>query len=92
MQQNLLEVVRKTHELGGCSDWGLESLEGSYNLHVLYLNLEALRQRLFIRRTYASPTLVIFCSHLFFDSSHSNGCELVLHCVFDFHFPDVYLC
>ena len=92
VQQNLLEVVRKTHELGRCNDWGLESLEGFCNLRVLYLSLEEVRQGLFIRCTYASPTLVIFCSHLFFDSSHPNGCELALYCVFYFHIPNVYWC
>ena len=89
MKQNLLEVVRKTLELGGCNDWGLESLEGFCNLHVLYLSLEEVRQGLFLRCTYASPTLIIFCLHFFFIVAILM--DVNWHCtVFDIHFPDVY--
>ena len=31
------------------------------------------------------PTLVNYC-HC--DSSHSNRCEVIIHCGFDLHFPD----
>ena len=33
----------------------------------------------------SSPTLVISCR---FDNSHSNRCEVISHCGFDFHFSD----
>ena len=29
---------------------------------------------------------------VFFDGSHSDGCELVLHCHFDLHFPNEKQC
>ena len=25
-----------------------------------------------------------------FDDSHHDGCEVILHCAFDLHFPDEY--
>ena len=31
------------------------------------------------------PTLIISC---LFDDSHSDKCEVISHCAFDFHFPD----
>ena len=36
---------------------------------------------------YSTSLAALVISYLFYDS-HSNRCEVILHCNFDLHFPD----
>ena len=54
----------------------------------LICELGGVKTRIFIRSTYALPTLVIF-SLFVFDSSYPNGYELISHCGFFLIFIEI---
>ena len=64
--------------------WGRTSILFSVVAAPVSLALTVHKDSLF---STSLPTLVISC---LFDNSHSNRCEVISHCGFDFHFPDDY--